>query len=359
MSSQRTINSHNKPRKPGEPVINFYSQTTSKLDAESRRSLENAANTYANRSKETIAKQAKAHESKEKAEARAKELEKDFADLFNGDLIDRMVASFNEIGTEETLKRFKNDLKAFKLLSDEYQTLNTPTSSLRAISYYDELFYKLAKRFPKLILYISEKCFSYSVGTPLPLQELSAEELQKLQAKLEKTDLFNNNIFKKRYLKFFPTHVTEIEDINDISYALKLNPECFAKFKPTGTFRSGFYQNPQPFLTIVKASPAILNYATESEFILFAQNFGSQLGVAINKCPNILENLPTNFFNKFPAKLIFGTVNKTQLKPKLEQFYGRFPVLESYLSSAQIKPKAKREPKPTYQFVPSTDPMDF
>lgn len=359
MSSQRTINGHNKPRKPGEKIVNQFTQTTAKKDADSRRSLEHAANTYANRSKETIAKQAKAHEAKEKSEARAKELEKDFADLFNGDLIDRMVASFNEFGIEATLKNFKNDLRAVELLSDEYKTLNTPISSLRTTSYFDEFLYRLARKYPKFILYLPAECFAYATEPALSLASLEKDELQLLEAKLEKTNLFSNSTFKKRYLKFFPKYITELNDVTDIVHALKIDPSCFQKFSPTGSFRSGFYQNPQPFATIVKNAPEVLKYATKEELCLFANKFGSQLGAAINKCPSVLENFPETFFKKFNPKLVFMGVTKTNLKPQIEPYFARFPELQTYFASTKIKAKPAREPKPIYQFMPPADPMDF
>lgn len=338
MGSQRTINGHNKPKKPGEEVINLYSQTTAKQDEQSRRALERAISTYANRSEETKAKQAKALAAKQEATTRAKELEQIFLEEFNSDLIDKIIASFDEVGIDKTLKRFESDLKTFKTYSDEYADVVKIISSPRTFSYYDELLYNLARKYPKFIMYLPAQCFTYG-GAKLNLSKLSKEDLQILEDKLTKTDVFKNPVFKRNFIKYFPSHITEMHEIADIAYALSLNPTCFKKLDPQGSLRLGFCQNPQPFLTIVKNAPEVLKYSTNNELYLFANNFGSQTGVAINKCPQVLENFPLNFFEKFSPKLIFAEVNKSQLRSKIMQYFERFPILEIYFSSNKMKPK--------------------
>lgn len=314
----------------------------------------NADLTFKTRSMETIKRQEKHFENKREAVNRIVEIEAMIKpQLTNADgLFNRLVASFNAVGVEQTIKNFENDLITFKQYSDEHMSLQGFNGDKKkVIPFYDELLIGLAKAFPPFISYLPSRCFLVLTtnGNLINISNLPLEEIKKLQTQLEKDGTFNNPKFRKRYLKYFPDHIEELKNIDEIAHALAIDPKSFNNFAPDGAFRSGFYQNINPLITILTRVPQVLSYVTEEEIDLLAKEKISTIGNAIFRCPEVLENIPANFFIANHPKHVFTQKVKNEVKNRVLPFLqanptllARFDVLVEYFNSKAIAPNPKR-----------------
>lgn len=339
MSMKRTINGYT-IKKEGESKLNIYRQTTDRQQRMLLISAENSARTIANRSAETLARQQRSHLEKAEAQKLAKELEQQMNEIQDGGrLQEKMLASFEENGIDVSLTMFEKELQTLSKCSEQYLSLQGVLGLAKMKNVFNEFLYNLALKHPKFICYLPSDCFTHAYLTPLPLNELDAQDLSQLEARFESEKLFENSIFNTRYTKYFPRHVAELTKIADISFALSMSPECFNKLDKDGGLRRGFFQNPNPLASIIKRVPKVLMYLTKEELYLFADNFTAMVGRAIAKCPEVLSgpNLDNAFFKTFKPKFIFSAVNKTELKPVISQYFGKLPILEEFFGALDAR----------------------
>lgn len=337
---KRTINGYrpnyehtDKRLDPFDAIDNF--------DKISARSKDNAKKTIAAMTEETRMKQSnylsmKANNANIFAENEAK-IKANFTDEF----IDELVASFEEIGIEQTFK--KQEIKEkFAELKESSNLMDKHISNKRKrrMSIYEEILIKIAFKHPDFIVYLPANCFTYSFATRLRLNSLSAEQIEILEKKLTKNGIFNDEMFKKLFLKYFPTHIAEMTT-EQASYALSVCPSAFKLLQENCGLRASFEQSPQILLAILRSSPTVLRYLSQKEIALIPANNISIVGYAIKSCPQVLENLPANFFKKHHPKYVIQTI-KHEVKEIILNCYDfefiskKFPELASYFNSPTI-----------------------
>lgn len=273
---------------------------------------------------------------------------------FNDNFVDELVASFNNIGINQTLLDYRDKIAQLIECSNLVQqnsklTIKTPLS--------DAFFIKLAIKYPDFILYLPIKCFSYSKCESFQFTALSAEKLDLLDKRLTEAGLFEDETFKKRLLKFFPKHIRSM-NYEQALFALTLCPSCYTLLKPGDALRSSFHQNPKILISIIRSSPLVVQYLSKEEFDIIPEENISIIGGAIDKAPQVLQNLPTDFFKKHNPKYVFPSV-KHKVKTKIIEYYtqqadlgktdtspediiNRFPELAEYFNSPRIIANPKK-----------------
>lgn len=355
------INIESHERRSRKKFYEGVQETTARHDRLLSRAFDNATTTIKNRKPETLANQAKHKTDKNEGLKRIDELEPLLENQIQIE-IDRFVESFRKHGIKDTMKAFESDLKAFKDLSDEHMKLQVYKQSPKEISYYDRFMHELGRLCPKFVAdeHFPLTTLAYFTRSIIPLdsEDISAEELKQLQTRLEQEGLFKNENFKNYYLKYFPDHIADLKDIKDIKFALKLNPASFNLLNPTTGIRGDFKQNSKVLYEVVSAEPGILKYLTEEEFEILARDYTTKVGRLIAACPEILEKLPQNFFKRYPAKLIFTSVKKHEVRNKIVPYYSKFSELEPYFSSVKMVPKPQKVEEVPAQ-TSFLDPLDF
>ena len=259
----------------------------------------------------------------------------------------KLIASFKKVGIDESLKIFEPELKTFEANSEEYTEKQKESGITRVYSYYDEMLFSIAKKYPEFILHLPAPCFLISSSTLLPIQNLNAQQHSALEKRLVKENLFSNPVFKSKYTKFFPNHILELTDITDISFALSLSPESFKLLPEDGALRRSFKQNAYLLDAIIKSAPQVVKYLSEKEIYLYAKTNLAYIGNAIAIVPEILDYLPADFFEKFDPKLVFAYQKKFVLKDVLAPYFKKFPILQTYFSSVRIKTPTVDQPAET------------
>ena len=170
---------------------------------------------------------------------------------------------------------------------------------------------------------------------------------------MTEADVFQNEMFRKLHLKYFPNHIANMTYEQAI-YAINFRPSCFALLKPDSNLRASFKQNPNILVTIIKNSPLVIKYLTRDEIYSIPDE-------------KILEYLPTDFFKKHNPKYVFQTI-KHKLKSSILSYYqqqidsgrtdiqpmdaiNRFPELATYFSSSQMVANPKKSVKKSKEIV--------
>lgn len=359
MSMKKTINGRKIKSREEKFIRLVPRQVTEERDRKNFIAQMNAARTYNNRSAEIRAKQEMSAASKAKAEARVAELQQALEGLVGGELFNAILASFRSDGVEATMKKkeFKTELDKLKKNSDEFYALthDEMKAIAKEITFYDDFLTALAHEFTPFILYLPAACFKHVPYGALPLNSLDKDELAALQQRLEKTDVFSNEVFKNKYLRYFPSHIKEMTNIDDIAYTLRLDPAGFAKLDAKSEVRASLWQNPRILDRIIKRAPEVLIYLTPEELEYYAEKCATGVGLAIKDCPHVLEHLPKNFFDRHSPKYVFSNQKKHELKTLLAPYFDKFPTLAVYFDSKFIRPTG---PKPKRQTT-ITFPIDI
>lgn len=359
--ARRTPNGRTARLPKGEFLSNSYRLRTDDHDESLRRAQDNAEETAKNRSAETTERQKNAKQERQDMEARMLQLEKELTDKSKA-LKDELINSFKEKGIKETLKDFSSDLKAYKELSDEHLAINAKTRNIKTLSLFNEFMLNIAQEYPDFIVFLPEDCFVHAESTNrISLTNLKPSELAILQEKFEKSGVIDNEIFKKYYLRYFPKYINRLSTQKDIRTALSIDPSAYTRFK--GANHDVLFENINLFNDLVNRVPQILLYAPNEEIALLAKSHPAAIGLAISRCPEILEKLSNDFFKTYQPKYIFAKTESKHAAQAIinesETLKEKLPILAEYFNNSRIRVVGPRPKKPTYEFVPPTDPLDF
>ena len=268
-------------------------------------------------------------EADEKADARRKEL-KPIIEAERERLINEIMEYSKTHSAEASIAHFMPEIEKFKVLHDEYGAL-VKQSYPQYSGTYADIFYIISLQNPEFIIYSPVSIFTKG-GKTLRLDALNENQLRELQSSLEENKLFSNEYFKRNYIKFFPDYIRNMTNIDDIFYALSRKPEMYKVFKNCPSF-SAMVNNMKNYKIILSKSPKTLKYMSDDEIEFIASNSPSQIGLAINKCPEVITRLKNSFFDKYPPKQIFGTCSSKQdVLNNLSDYLSDYPTLKEYLT---------------------------
>lgn len=301
---------------------------------------ENSKRTHDATTEETKLRQQTYEEQKQNSALIVAENEAKIKATYTDDLVDKIVASFEEIGIEKTLDKEEiKDLFADLLESSNLVQENEKLNK-RKLPLFDEFLVRIATKHPDFIVYLPAKCFTHSLSVKLRLGKLSSEQIEILEKRLAKTDVFDNEMFKKLFIKFFPTHIAEM-NVEQATYALSVCPEAFKLLKENSSLRASFKQFPQILVSVLRNSPKVLKYLSQEEIQLIPKDSISVVGYAIRSYPEVLENVPASFFRKNNPKYVFQSI-KHAIKDIILSYYDfdyinkNFPELASYFTAKSI-----------------------
>ena len=253
-------------------------------------------------------------------------------------MISNMKSSlFNEIieftkthSVDEAIRHFSAKIKEYKTLHDEYDEIVKKLQSHYS-SDYSDLFIDLSQANPEFLLYAPVQIFT--TKNNLRISALNDEQLAILQKKLEQNSINANENFKKNYIKYFPDFFSNMFNINDMFYAMTKRPELYVQFRNTGAYATDM--NEKNLKTLITIAPATMLYMNREEIYKIANLVPAKIGLAISKCPEIMEILDNKFFADFPPKQIFGTstVPKQTFLVKIKKYLPEFPEVEKYLTN--------------------------
>ena len=320
-------------RPPGAEDIDF-NYKDSDADAKARaRHLSNVELTIKTHTSipEIREKQSKAKEQKVFEEKRYQELKSILSEM-KSSLIDEIMEYSKTNSIDEVLKYFSEKIKRYKILHDEYDIL-AKHFNVHYSSDYSDLFLDLSRNNSEFLVYSPASTFT-KANPPLPINQLTNEQLQILQLRLKESDIFSNKTFLNKYLRYFPDYISKMTNINDIFYALSRKPEMYQIFKTLPSFVA-MSNNIKNYKLLLSTAPKTLLYMSDEEIKFVADDSPSKIGAVLNRYPETIIRLNNKFFDKYPPKLVFGTCStpKTQLFVKFKKYLSDYPTLNTYLTT--------------------------
>ena len=243
-----------------------------------------------------------------------------------------LVASFKSIGINRTIKKYEKTLAEFNTLSEELHKYSLSGYPYEKTSRMDKLLHELACAYPLFIKYLPDVAFTKNFESLLPLSKLSAEDLKEIESNFKDKKIYNDPNFKRHYLKYFPSHIYNLDKIEDVIFALKLDGNAFTLLHKDGAQRRTMRENPNLLATAMYQSPEIIKYISAQELKAVAENHSAKLGRAINSCPEGLNNpaFTRDFFIKYPPKYVFSALSKKQTFANLQPYLDNFDGLREY-----------------------------
>lgn len=283
------------------------------------------------------------HQNKKDSALATTEQYKAELESFLPELKAKMLASFNEIGINKTLKLYLNELKSVHEKSDVLSQLNKDILHKSVYNYMDRFLYDLAVEYPLFIKYLPEPVLTRNLTKILPFNKLELEDLQEIDSNLKNSPVFENDVFKNRYLKFFPNHINEMEDFEDITHALTLDASALRLLSVDSPKRRIMSTNSNVLASIVYHAPKTLDYLTKQEIDILAKQHASKLGKAIVAYPEGLNNpaFTRDFFIKNPPKYLFAIITKKQSFNSLQPYVDNFDGLREYYGLTANSPFSK------------------
>ncbi len=303
---------------------------TEKVTNDTARKRERADRTYSNRSEETIRKQEAAHASKKNSLERIAQLETDL-DAKMQELAAKLLEAASTDGTTKAFERYSADIAAFKEFSEELDQLYEKYRNGRKPSdYFSRLIEVLVEQNKDFIRFAPAYMFKKDQGTLLT--GTTKEMRDAVQATLEEANMFKDGTIFKNNLKFFPDYISTITNYEDAIFALKLDPSKFNKL-PILVVRS-FTDNPKLLGPIIIKLPEIFSKLTAAQIEGLYNTVPSAIGLALARCPQNFDCLPSDFFKRHQPKYIFAParINKAELAQiAAETDLSRFSELVEYI----------------------------
>lgn len=247
-----------------------------------------------------------------------------------------------ENGVQYALKQQSSGIKALITENKKFMEINKDST----FSFVSDLFVQLSKEVPEFTCYAPTNMFAGPINnvkgkttgdTYLHLNKLTTAELIILDKKLkaQNPEIFNNDYFKKTYLRYFPSHIAEMTDENDIIAALKNDPSAYKNIAPS--VKTAFHNNSRLY-TFLTHVPEVVEHMSVKEIETFASHdnvrYLSALGIALVKHPIALEKLDSLFFVRNNPKYIFSRTKAIEIK-NLEDVMDKFNGLKEFYTQKQ------------------------
>jgi len=242
------------------------------------------------------------------------------------DLNDGKVDEY-EIYTK-VLDKFSKELS---FLEKQAPTITYP-SYMTALdqTFYTDLWDKLVKRLP--IFLLGAPKFTFNVSG-LPFNKLSNENRLRLQTHLEEYDLFKSSKFTSYYGKYFPDHVESLNiDLSNLSQlygCLRLDYTCFNRLSKYD--KEQLYTG-KTLIETFKVAPRICIYLPRAQQTKIKKEGSSSFVKYLVANPDVLDSLPTDFFDENEMKYTFSCMSKARLLEAFGDRAKRFPAFVKYLN---------------------------
>lgn len=232
---------------------------------------------------------------------------------------------------DQVMQKYQSVIDNLKKWCIEYEKLDGKNSSYIYVKLYRDLI-SVNQAFIKYAPV--ETFYKHTV-----LTQFKKSTCQKYRDHFVKQGFFKDKKFKEKNNSLFVgvSNFSTISDYETAKKEIRVNPELYLEINEV--LKDTLFANDLALKGFIHTSPAIMCYMTEEEIMHTADIMGSAMGLILVRNPEIVKNLPKDFFVYFPARTIFqGGATKALIHEKLSQYYDLFPALKQYTKSyvAQI-----------------------
>ena len=252
------------------------------------------------------------------------------------ELLDKVEEEIKTLSVEEILKKHKEEIDLIESKSDRLVELIKRKRPTLKFSYYTKLFHELSEINVEFIMHTPVKVFFGnpkldSSETLFNIKGLSNEQLDCLYERLKREDasIFKDKQFKKHYSKHFVGEINNLETISDVRVCLARYPEAFPILD--NSVKVNLFKKNELSWLISKA-PNIVLYMTMDEVEELATKFPKLIATACMGCPDVLDILDEDFFERHDYRLIFTNYSKDEMKATFGAKVKRHRRLENYLN---------------------------
>ena len=169
---------------------------------------------------------------------------------------------------------------------------------------------------------------------------------------------FEDEMFIKANQRYFTglKDISSITDFNELKKELRSDPSLFTGVNRT--VRQTIFSSKLALAEILHSAPNVFLYMSPKEMNIAGDMSSSLVGKIIARNPEVLDNLPANFFDVNKPKFVFNELTKAQIHELAKDYYSTYPELKRYMEK-YVKGLEKAKVQADVQSNQDTDDLSI
>lgn len=231
--------------------------------------------------------------------------------------------NINEEAVERIMTKYKANLDYLKEACLKYEKIGKNYGCYLYVSLYKDLI----DLNPIFVKYSPVEVFYQTgVGSKLPAGVMAG-----YKDLFASKGFFKDEQFLKANARYFTglSNISTLTDFDQIKKEIKADPSLFTKIQPA--VRYTILDSDVSAKNILHVAPMIVAYMTEDEINQVTETCCALVGNILVKHPELIKNLPANYFKHFSIKSLFARASRADIHNSLKQYYNSIPDLKKYM----------------------------